>query len=122
MKHALLPASRVEGLTVRDPDGKDLGTIHDFMMDVETGQILYAILTFGGFLGMGKEKYAIPYKAFHYQAGERALFLDISKETIENAPKAREEMLLLQPDRDYVHQLITHYGYEEYYLNRKIGE
>lgn len=59
----VLSASSLSGDGVRNSAGEDLGKIEDIMLDVPTGRVAYAVLSFGGFLGMGNKLFAIPWEA-----------------------------------------------------------
>jgi hypothetical protein len=82
--------SQIIGAKVEDPSGKDIGKIEDLMVD-SSGRVQFAVLSFGGFLGVGDKWYAIPWKALHVErdadsANVERVVLDASKETLEKAP------------------------------------
>ena len=81
-----LSASTLIGNAVRNREGEDLGRIEDFMMDLETGRVAYAVLSFGGFLGVGNKLFAVPWDAFTIDAIHHAFVLDVSKERLKEAP------------------------------------
>ncbi len=81
-----LSASTLIGDAVRNREGEDLGKIEDFMMDLETGRVAYAVLSFGGFLGVGNKLFAVPWTAFTIDAIHHAFVLDVSKERLKEAP------------------------------------
>ena len=83
--HLLLSASTLTGDKVRNSEGDDLGTIKDIMIDTVSGRVAYAVLSFGGFLGMGDKLFAVPFKAFEVCPEEKCLKLDVDKERLENA-------------------------------------
>src|SRR5688572_27071093 len=64
-------ASKLIGADVENPQGEDLGDIKDVVLDSQTGRIAYAVLTFGGFLGLGEKYYAVPFAALTPAPGER---------------------------------------------------
>ena len=64
--HKLIPSDRVEGTSVRRPDGQRIGSIKRLMIDKISGQVAYAVLNFGGFLGMGQSHYPIPWSRLKY--------------------------------------------------------
>jgi sporulation protein YlmC with PRC-barrel domain len=59
----LIESDRVEGTTVYDPRGNDIGSIKRLMIDKLSGRVAYAVMSFGGFLGIGKDEYAIPWRS-----------------------------------------------------------
>jgi sporulation protein YlmC with PRC-barrel domain len=81
-----LSASTLIGEAVRNREGEDLGKIEDFMMDLETGRVAYAVLSFGGFLGVGNKLFAVPWDAFTIDSIHHAFVLDVSKERLKEAP------------------------------------
>jgi PRC-barrel domain len=63
-----------------------LGTIEHLMIDEEKGRVAYAVLSFGGFLGMGDKLFAIPWSALAVDTEERQFILDVDKKLLEHAP------------------------------------
>ena len=82
----LLSASSLIAHKVTNPSGENLGKIEELMMDLDTGRIAYAVLSFGGFLGFGNKLFAIPWSALNFSAEERAFVLNITREKLEQAP------------------------------------
>lgn len=81
-----LSASTLTTNKVTDPKGKQLGDIKDLMIDTESGKVSYAVLSFGGFLGMGDKYFAVPLEAMRVNAQDECLVLDTTKEHLEQAP------------------------------------
>jgi len=82
-------ASKVIGAAVKNPTGEDLGKIEDFVVDPASGQTKYAVLSFGGFLGIGDKYFAIPWHALNLQRDSTDKFhfvLFVSKGRMKNAP------------------------------------
>src|SRR5262245_24483822 len=71
---------------VRDTAGEDLGRVEDFVVDPETGTIQYAVLSFGGWLGMGNKLFAIPWSALSISSSRDSIILEMDKETLRRAP------------------------------------
>ena len=84
--HTVLSATTLINDDVKNPAGKDLGKIEDVMLDVNNGRISYAVLSFGGFLGMGDKLFAIPWNALELSTEEKCFYLDVDKDRLENAP------------------------------------
>jgi sporulation protein YlmC with PRC-barrel domain len=86
---AFMAASEIKGAHVKNLQGEDLGEIEDVLVDPETGQVKFAILEVGGFLGLGSTKVAVPWSAFQLtQEGNKPRWvLDADKERLKNAPK-----------------------------------
>jgi sporulation protein YlmC with PRC-barrel domain len=83
---SILAADTLTGDTVVNRQKEDLGTIEHLMIDVEKGRIVYAVLSFGGFLGMGDKLFAVPWSALKIDTGDRQLILDVDKKLLEKAP------------------------------------
>jgi len=83
-------ASEVIGMTVKNPAGKDLGTVNDFVIDLNSGHVRYFALSYGGWLGLGNKLFAVPHEKFQVRrfadSNKFYLVLDISEETLKNAP------------------------------------
>ena len=82
----VMDADTLIGDSVVNGAGEDLGEIKAIMLDVESGRIAYAVLSFGGILGMGNKLFAIPWSALTLDAGEKRFVLDIAKDRLDNAP------------------------------------
>ena len=81
-----LSTSTLTGTEVRNAEGEGVGKIEDFMIDTTTGDVSYAVLSFGGFLGVGDKLFAVPLQAMRLDTVDEAFVLNESKERLENAP------------------------------------
>src|SRR6266536_766757 len=84
--HSLIASDRVEGTPVRRSDGHKLGTIERLMIDKVSGNVAYAVLSFGGFLGMGQKHLPIPWARLSYDRLLGAYHLDLTDEELSHAP------------------------------------
>ncbi len=84
---SLIASDCVEGMPVYDVHGKRIGKVERLMIDKVTGEIAYAILSFGGFLGIGADHYPIPWSMLTYNEKPDGFQLDITEEELKNAPK-----------------------------------
>src|SRR5215467_4000186 len=84
--HRLISSEKVDGTSVYNRNGDNLGTIHHLMIDKYTGQVAYAVMSFGGFLGMGESYHPLPWKALNYDTGQGGYLIDIDKNRLEKAP------------------------------------
>jgi sporulation protein YlmC with PRC-barrel domain len=84
---SLITSDRVEGMPVYDVHGKRIGKVERLMIDKLTGQIAYAILSFGGFLGIGEDHYPIPWSMLTYNEKPDGFQVDITEEELKDAPK-----------------------------------
>jgi sporulation protein YlmC with PRC-barrel domain len=82
----VLSASTLNGDKVVNSYGEDLGKIEDFMLDLENGRIRYAVLSFGGFLGVGDKLFAIPPERLRIDTEKHQVILDMDRARLENAP------------------------------------
>lgn len=82
----IMSANTLEGDTVVNEEGEDLGKILSIMIDVPRGQVAYAVLSFGGFLGMGSKLFAIPWPDLAFDTDRKCFVLDVDKELLERAP------------------------------------
>ena len=85
----VISSERVEGTNVYNQSGDKLGSIDDLMIDKMSGQVRYAAISFGGFLGVGDKLFAIPFRALKlkHNAGDKThhFELNVTKETLERA-------------------------------------
>ena len=82
----VLPAGFLIGDRVRNSAGEDLGKIEEIMIDVPTGRLAYAVISFGGFLGVHNKLFAVPWKALTVDESDRQIVLNVDKKRLENAP------------------------------------
>ena len=84
--HSLIASDRVEGTPVRRPDGSKVGTIERVMIDKLSGNVAYAVLTFGGFLGMGQKHLPVPWAKLKYDRTLGAYQVDLNEDELRRAP------------------------------------
>src|ERR1700755_279662 len=84
--HQLIASDRVEGTAVRRSNGDKIGHIERLMIDKISGKVSYAILSFGGFLGMGTNLLPLPWGRLKYNTGFEAYQLDIDEDELRRAP------------------------------------
>ncbi|GEP04492.1 PRC-barrel domain-containing protein [Methylobacterium oxalidis] len=82
----LIASNKVEGTAVYDPSGEHLGVVHNFMVDKVSGQVAYAVLAFGGFLGLGESHYPLPWRALSYSVDLGGYVVDLDRDTLAGAP------------------------------------
>ena len=82
----LIAADQVEGTTIYNPAGDNLGSVEDVMIDKVTGKIAYAVVGFGGFLGMNEKFHPVPWSALDYVESEDSYVVPFSKDELKNAP------------------------------------
>ncbi len=113
-KPRVLSATTIIGDSVRNPEGDDLGKIEDLMLDLEFGRIAYAVLSFGGFLGVGNKLFAVPWDSLTIHPEEHSFVLDADKEKMKNAPGFDKDHWPAM-SRDWGAQIYDYYGYSPYW-------
>ena len=85
--HDVISSDRVEGTAVYNQAGDRLGSIDDLMIDKRSGQVRYAVLEFGGFLGIGTDRYPLPWDVLKYDTDLGGYVVPLDKETLTGAPR-----------------------------------
>jgi hypothetical protein len=83
----LIGSDKVEGTAVYDANGERMGTIKRVMIEKRSGQVSYAVLSFGGFLGIGSDSYPIPWDALKYDTSLGGYRTIITEQQFKSAPK-----------------------------------
>jgi hypothetical protein len=91
----------------------------DIMIDLENRRVVYAILSFGGFLGIGDKHFAIPLEALSHRPNERDFTLDVSKDVLEKAEGFDKDNI--PSNREALASIYTHYGYKPYWQTGILG-
>ena len=116
-----LPWSLIRGHTfigadVENPQGQNLGDIKDIVIDRASGRITYAVVSFGGFLGMGEKLFAVPWGAFAQPRADKDKFvLDVDKERLKNAPGFDQNNWPQMASREWVTSLYSYYNVPPYW-------
>ena len=105
----LISADKVQGTAVQNPEGESLGTIESIMIDKPSGQVAYAVLAFGGILGMGKDRRALPWEVLEYDTAQGAYVLDAEPDLLKNGP-AYDETSIGGEDTDWGQGVDDYYG------------
>lgn len=105
----LIASNKVEGTAVYNRNREKLGSIYNFMVDKESGQVEYAVLTFGGLFGLGGDYYPLPWDVLSYDTSQGGYVVDLDKETLEKAPRySGSDMPRF--DSDYGREVYDYYG------------
>ena len=105
-----MSSSSLIGDKVHNSLNEDLGKIEDIMIDVETGRIAYAVLSFGGFLGLGDKLFAIPWSSLRLDEDQKRFILDVDKQTLESAPGFDKDNWPDLSSEEYGRSVYSHYG------------
>jgi sporulation protein YlmC with PRC-barrel domain len=111
----VMDAATLIGDKVVNAAGESLGKIEAIMLDVTTGRIAYAVLSFGGFLGMGSKLFAIPWGALTLDAREHGFILDVSKEKLENAEGFDKDHWPSMADANWAAEIHSYYNVTPYW-------
>ena len=111
----IMAASSFEGETVINPQGETLGEIEEIMLDVRSGRIAYAVMSVGGFLGIGEKYFAVPWRAFTMDTDEKAFILDVDKERLMKAPGFDKDHWPAMADQRWAGQVHSYYGVPAYW-------
>ncbi|HEY3354031.1 MAG TPA: PRC-barrel domain-containing protein [Polyangia bacterium] len=114
-RRRVLAASRLAGDRVRNAAGEDLGTIEELMIDITNGRVAYAVLAFGGFLGIGDKLFAIPWSALSLDEERRHFVLNVERSILEKAPGFNKDDWPDMADVRWGTQIFSHYGYRPYW-------
>lgn len=111
----VLAATSVIGTKVQNPEGEDLGKLEEIMIDVDYGTVAYAVLSFGGFLGLGNKLFAVPWRALRQSREDGTLILKADREMLENAPGFDKDNWPQVSDRSWGGSVYRHYKIEPYW-------
>ena len=98
----LISSEKVEATAVYDRKGDKIGTVHHLMINKYTGQVAYAVVSFGGFLGIGAEYHPIPWRLLDYNGEVGGYVVDLDREQLEKAPHFAENRQPDWSDRAYI--------------------
>ena len=112
----LISADRVEGTTVYNTDGERLGTIESLMIDKLSGRVAYAVMSFGGFLGIGDHHHQLPWQVLHYDVGQGGYVVDLDKRVLEGAPTFRSDEKVDWEDESWGKRVHDYYQVPPYWI------
>jgi sporulation protein YlmC with PRC-barrel domain len=107
---ALMGANTLLGNDVYNRDGQDLGDIKEFMIDMASGKIAYAVLSFGGLLGLGDKLFAVPWAALTLDTVNKRFTLNVPKEVLKNAPGFEKHRWPSMSDKTWASGVHEFYG------------
>jgi sporulation protein YlmC with PRC-barrel domain len=111
----VLSASTLAGDHVQNSAGEDLGKVNEIMIDIPSGKVAYAVLSFGGFLGMGNKLFALPWSALKLDEGKKCFVLDVDKKKLENAPGFDKDNWPDMADTSWGTRIFSYYGAVPYW-------
>lgn len=111
----VLSANTLRGDKVENAAGESLGVIDEIMIDIPSGRIAYAVVSFGGVLRIGNKLFAIPWDAFTIDEDEKRFILNVDKTTLETAPGFDKDNWPDMADTSWSSQVYKHYGISPYW-------
>jgi hypothetical protein len=108
--HALISSRRVEGTPVYNRAGDKLGTIHSVMIEKLSGQVAYALMSFGGFLGVGGKVHPVPWAMLDYDPDRDGYVVDLTRTKLEEAPAFRLDEADRPRERSEDELVYSYYG------------
>jgi hypothetical protein len=108
--HELISSRRVEGTPVYNRQDERLGAIHSVMIEKRSGKIAYAVLSFGGFLGMREHVHPVPWEMLTYDVDMDAYVVDVTRDQLKNAPTLGLDEADRPRSREYDEEVSGYYG------------
>ena len=108
--HGLIESDRVEGTNVYGPDRSKIGYIERLMIGKKSGKVDYAVLSFGGFMGIGDEHYPLPWSSLDYNEDLGGYQVNVTEEQLRSAPKYKNESEWDWADQCRGRQVFDYYG------------
>jgi sporulation protein YlmC with PRC-barrel domain len=117
----VLSATTIIGNKVVNTEGEQLGNIKDLMIDLDDAQVAYAVLSFGGFLGLSDKLFAIPLEALTFSSEDGTVILDVDKEVLKSAPGFDKHNWPddAQYEAGWLLDIYKYYGYSPYWMPDK---
>lgn len=112
----LISADKVTGTAVYNQAGENLGEVYSVMIDKLSGKVAYAVMSFGGFLGIGDRYHPLPWSMLHYDTARGGYVVNIDKSTLEGAPSYGENETVDWSDPAYGRRLHEHYQVPPYWI------
>ncbi len=110
---SLVSSSDVNGTEVYGRDGAHIGSIDHLMIDKQSGKVAYAVMGFGGFLGLGEEHHPIPWGKLQYDTNQNGFVTDITEQEVKGAPPRNDNW---HADRDWEKRAHEHYRMPLYWI------
>ena len=117
----VLQASTVIGKKIVNRAGEQLGNLKELVIDLEEGRIAYAVLSFGGIMGLGDKLFAIPWEALMLNPKDQTFILDVEKEVLKEAPGFDKDHWPdnAQYEAGWLLDIYEYYGYSPYWMPDK---
>jgi len=103
-------ANTLIGNDVYNHKAEDLGDIKEIMLDMRSGKVGYAVLSFGGFLGMGEKLFAVPWNALTLDTKNKRFVLNVEKDRLKDAPGFDKDKWPNMADQSWAREIHSYYG------------
>ncbi|CAN5155582.1 PRC-barrel domain-containing protein [soil metagenome] len=114
--HALIASDKVEGTDVYRPNGDKIGHIERIMIDKRSGHAAYAVMNFGGFMGLGEDSYPLPWQVLTYNPELGGYEVALTDEQLKTAPKYRKDEDWTRDNRGRDLSIYDYYGAAPFWL------
>ncbi len=111
----MLSAKSLIGTEVVNLQGEKLGKLEELMIDLASGRIGYAVLSFGGVLGIGDKLFAVPWASLQVDETREQIVMNAHKDLLEKAPGFDKNHWPQTPNGLWVHEVYSYYGHEPYW-------
>ena len=116
----LMGADTLVGNDVYNHKDEDLGDIKEIMLDMRSGKVGYAVLSFGGFLGMGEKLFAVPWNALTLDTNNKRFVLKVEKDRLKLAPGFDKDKWPNMADPTWAKEIHAYYGTEPYPDDKRV--
>ena len=115
---SIVKTKEVIGSKVRNAKNEDLGKIEEIVLDKNSGNVRYAVLSFGGMLGMGDKLFALPWGTLKCDEENNCYILNVEKDSLKNAPGFSKDNWPNMADRVWGEKIHNFYGTQPYWKDR----
>ena len=111
----VLSAGTLTGDPVINETGEHLGQLEEIMLDLDSGRVVYAVISFGGILGLGEKFFAVPWQALRVDTERKAVVVNVSRELLEQAPGFDKDHWPDTSTHDWLTDVFQYYGYQPFW-------
>jgi sporulation protein YlmC with PRC-barrel domain len=107
----VLSSGSLKGTAVENAQGESLGHLEEIMLDLDNGRVAYAVLSFGGVLGIGNKLFAVPWDALAIDTYDKKIVLDVAKDQLEDAPGFDKDNWPHTAEQSWLDEVYDYYGH-----------
>ena len=111
----VLSAGTLTGDPVINETGEHLGNLEELMLDLDSGRVAYAVISFGGIMGLGNKLFAVPWQALRVDTDRKAVVVNIARDLLEQAPGFDKDNWPDTSEPTWLSGIFQYYGYEPYW-------